>query len=544
MKRLISMILALCLLVSVPAFALEPVREDKDFSDTEQSWARDYISLCWTSGLMDGVSDDEFDPNGTLSVAQCAAAAARLHILITGSKDTIKETTPWYEGYADYLEDLGCTLPKNLASDCTRQQFLSLMSEAVPEGVLTPINHISSLPDTADEKILSFYNAGILTGMDEFGTFRGNLTLTRAECAAMLARIADYTLRVVFKPEKGDGSAAMSVLYIPADRTAITIGGYEISAATYTAELTHELEVIAAQYQLQNHPEYDNYYQLWSTGTFAGSFERYLSEVYGINDFTPTDWTAKDEDSGELLTSLALDRAMMWLKSHAAVRTVAERYSVSLSDEENASVEAYLKEGNVKGESRILYTATSLEDTLLYTKLAEKLKATESDVSSKLTSGDYLTAEFIRFDKYDANGGRFSDADIAYIRDGAELFREELQQKPTHFQLEYMAKSILTPFTAPRPTLWAKSDTDAKLWAKLSALQPSGVSAIMEDDDGIDIYLVTNPLSNDALMDEVCTNVGYDRTDEQIQSFIKNPAIIYSDAVRYLSVVAFAAKVI
>ena len=48
---------------------------------------------------------------------------------------------------------------------------------------------------------LTFYNAGILTGVDKQGTFAGDRTLTRQECAAMVARIARTELRQSFVPE-------------------------------------------------------------------------------------------------------------------------------------------------------------------------------------------------------------------------------------------------------------------------------------------------------------------------------------------------------
>lgn len=46
-----------------------------------------------------------------------------------------------------------------------------MLAAVVPEDMLTPINQITALPDTADAAVLSFYNAGILTGVDDWGTF-------------------------------------------------------------------------------------------------------------------------------------------------------------------------------------------------------------------------------------------------------------------------------------------------------------------------------------------------------------------------------------
>lgn len=82
----------------------------------------------------------------------------------------------------------------------TRQDLFACLSEVVPSEALPAINSISSLPDTDDEEVLRFYNAGILTGMDKSGTFDGDKPLTRKEMAAMLSRIARPSLRVKFTP--------------------------------------------------------------------------------------------------------------------------------------------------------------------------------------------------------------------------------------------------------------------------------------------------------------------------------------------------------
>lgn len=65
---------------------------------------------------------------------------------------------------------------------------------------LPPINQVAELPDTQAEYVLELYNAGILTGIDTYGTFHGSGTLTRAEAAAMLARVLEPDLRIEFAP--------------------------------------------------------------------------------------------------------------------------------------------------------------------------------------------------------------------------------------------------------------------------------------------------------------------------------------------------------
>ena len=90
------------------------------------------------------------------------------------------------------------------AQAATRQELLTLLAAVVPEDMLSPINTITALPDTDDADVLRFYNAGILTGVDGWGTFAPDKTLTRAETAAMVARVARPELRQTFTPADYD----------------------------------------------------------------------------------------------------------------------------------------------------------------------------------------------------------------------------------------------------------------------------------------------------------------------------------------------------
>ena len=65
---------------------------------------------------------------------------------------------------------------------CTRYDFIFFLAAILPEDALEPINSITSLPDvTQHSVILDFYNAGILTGSNEYGAFNGLDTLNRGQ---------------------------------------------------------------------------------------------------------------------------------------------------------------------------------------------------------------------------------------------------------------------------------------------------------------------------------------------------------------------------
>lgn len=174
------------------------------------SWYAEAAKLCYETGLMNG-TDNGFEPQKVLTVAECSAIAARIREALT--EETIVFSTPlpgedkvWYQDYLTYLTKADPTLTSLLArptEPITRQEYLLLLNAALPaEGnVLPAINAIQALPDTDDPGVLSFYNAGVLTGVDAYGTFNGGGTLSRAECAAMVARIVDPSLRQAFTPQ-------------------------------------------------------------------------------------------------------------------------------------------------------------------------------------------------------------------------------------------------------------------------------------------------------------------------------------------------------
>ena len=508
MKRALSLILCLCLL-GTSALALEPVRDDRGFADAELHWSRDSVSVCWQMGLMEGVSDTLFDPEGNLTVAQCAAVAARLHARLNGLAGPAA-TVPWYQGCVDYMFALGCALPEDLNADCTRAQFIAMMDAVVPDSELVPMNEIHTLPDTKDEAVLRFYRAGILTGMDDYGTFRGSLKLTRGECAAMLARIVQPELRLSFKPQKSDGSDAMKCLFVPADTQVMTIGGYGISAGLFTAAMNHALEVGEAKAQLTAYPEYEKYLNSWLLSPYAVDFERYLSENCGVNDYAQTDWTSPDAVTGRSLADTAYDEAMDWLRQHAAIRVLAQKEGLTLTDEENRAVETMLDKTKVEGQSRRIYVTAAAEDVYLLQKLCARYVPGEEQVAALLSSGTYLCAEFIRFEKTELDGTPLTEAELDFVRAGAELYIQELQGKATHYFFERQTRDLTCAYTAPRCTLWSKDDTEPRLWAMLEKLKPHGLSGVLEDETGIYIYLVDNPTSNDGLMAEVRQNYGED----------------------------------
>jgi len=207
-KKLTAAALCAALLLT-PAFA---AGEDKfpavntypGYGDVKETdWFYDNAKLCYEIGIMTG-TDKGFEPGKVLTEAECVTLAARVGATLRGEaiRDKLAGEA-WWVPYNDYLFPDGGSIdfPDRAAG---RWQFLILLYDYVEgAGLLTPINNISKLPDTdiPDEAVaLKYYNAGILTGVDKYGTLETWKSLTRAEAAAMISRIVRPELRKTFVP--------------------------------------------------------------------------------------------------------------------------------------------------------------------------------------------------------------------------------------------------------------------------------------------------------------------------------------------------------
>ena len=82
-------------------------------------------------------------------------------------------------------------------------EMASLLSKAVQLSDLEKINDVSEIPDVEKDdenyaSVLRLYNAGVLTGSEEDLSFLPEGEITRAEVAAMCARLVCPELRVEY----------------------------------------------------------------------------------------------------------------------------------------------------------------------------------------------------------------------------------------------------------------------------------------------------------------------------------------------------------
>ena len=91
--------------------------------------------------------------------------------------------------YPSDLSDMG-------DEPCIRAFFARNLIKFIPDEFLQPLRDFGPIPDLDAEVIRRLYNAGIMGGVDDIGTFDGHGVVTRAQLAAVIARILEPSLRL------------------------------------------------------------------------------------------------------------------------------------------------------------------------------------------------------------------------------------------------------------------------------------------------------------------------------------------------------------
>ncbi len=205
---------SLLLAISAPAYCAEPgyinfqnrsrSYEDGMFSDVPESWYSTYVAAVYELGLMQGDTDGRFRPDDGVTLAETAALAARIHSIYFGRTADFTQGQPWYQVYFDYCRENGILSGESAMPDAAakRSEFAGILSRTLPESALPAINDVpdGGIPDVAAgdadaHGIYLLYRAGILTGNDDYGTFRPDTGIRRSEVSAVVSRMAYRSLR-------------------------------------------------------------------------------------------------------------------------------------------------------------------------------------------------------------------------------------------------------------------------------------------------------------------------------------------------------------
>lgn len=176
-----------------------------DFEDVSaRDWFDVWVDLAYNLGLMSGTGSNRFSPHGTMTVAEALQLAAGMESRQSGDDFHTRPNHDrvWYQPAVDYCIASGIIRSGEFSSytrPVTRAEMSRIFAATSLAKALNNLNDPAkvkaAVPDVkagdyAADAIYSLYAKGILAGTDSSYTFRPKATITRAETAGIVARLA------------------------------------------------------------------------------------------------------------------------------------------------------------------------------------------------------------------------------------------------------------------------------------------------------------------------------------------------------------------
>ena len=206
-KRMKAIVLCTALATTIPSQALAA-----SFSDVPSNhWAYSSIQKAAANNWVSGIGSNRYDPEGKVTEAEWYTMVIRS---IYPDKIPAKaKTDEWYSGewFSPYVEagtNLGFNYgevsvnKKAFERPITRTRMAHIVSQVVGNhGLTLPEEEMQAIaakiPDLDPMdlnwySIVNAYSTGVLTGVDNKGTFDGDGVMDRAQAATVLCRLNDW----------------------------------------------------------------------------------------------------------------------------------------------------------------------------------------------------------------------------------------------------------------------------------------------------------------------------------------------------------------
>lgn len=493
--------LALTAALCLPAAAAESgrllpsLRSYGGFADVKGSWCEPYVSAVYEAGLMEGTSSTAFQPNETLSCQAAVVLAARLHSLLTGGDGTFAPSSPWYLSAQQYLLDEDTEVfslpwfvysPEDLCTRADLAELLYAVLAPLPD-TLEPINTISAVPDSQDYEVQALYEAGILTGTDRYGIFRGGETVTRGETAAILARVIDPSLRRTFTLTPFD--LGQVVLGVPGETVVETVDGYSVRSELLADLLLRTTAQYVEEHGDQAYPQYAAYWKEYAAQDWGMSYFEYLYYTYDI-DLTGTDsavaWDQAGSDGlspAQKVWADTLEAAaeLAVLSSHAKAQGYTPDYF-----QKQTIASSEVAQG---GRSAWLNRELALFEALR-TNLSAQCIPTGAQANTVLRKNDMTCGILAVFD---------STQSLA-AKTRAETMRQAAANHPGDQEyFSYLVEKYADNNASVG--LLSRYDFASATWSALDSLTPGQISPVLEENGTYLVFYKVDPAADEDTMD-------------------------------------------
>ncbi len=202
-KSLLKVLTATVLCASLALCANAAFEKKESYSGqftdvSETAWYKNEVASAYELGFVKGTSDTQYSPNNTVTVAEAVTMAARVHAEYNGKTIAEKTGGKWYDAYVEYANKNGI-ITENQFDSYTREikrfEMAEIFHDAMGEKYYKAINDVVFVPDVPIgafywDKLITLYNAGVVMGNDEYGSFNPDASIKRSECAAIINRVA------------------------------------------------------------------------------------------------------------------------------------------------------------------------------------------------------------------------------------------------------------------------------------------------------------------------------------------------------------------
>lgn len=173
------------------------IRLSTYYSDVEMdAWYRGYVETATDMGLINGIGSNKFAPNTGLKLSEAIKLACIAYNQLNGENCQFVQGEPWYQVYSDYAIERQIVNEgdyTDLNRLATRAEIAYIFAHVLTDkedseasGVIIPDVDANGL---YGKEIYVLYEAGVINGVDELGTFLPEVGITRAEAAAIMVRL-------------------------------------------------------------------------------------------------------------------------------------------------------------------------------------------------------------------------------------------------------------------------------------------------------------------------------------------------------------------
>lgn len=209
---------AMSIALAVTMFSTTAFAASVEFTDVPSNhWASSSISEMADKGIMSGIGNNLFAPSNTLTGAEFVTMIVR-HFY----EDKLgTEGEKWYSEFMDAAKSANILTGTNVTAEGTinRYDMAQLMYNVLKaEGITTSslsdtskVADWASVPSIYRDAVSVCYNMGMLTGVDNKGTFNGTGVMDRAQAAVVMDRLLDVCSGgTPSTPEKPAGSLTLT----------------------------------------------------------------------------------------------------------------------------------------------------------------------------------------------------------------------------------------------------------------------------------------------------------------------------------------------